>query len=180
VLVSKFSLSAPRITSTGALTASNKGHIPGDEPEVLEVGATACDGPRGDKPDLVERIVLNDIGPEINLPEPKETAEAINLLEQQFSFVNSTYSASLSTVISVAVGSIPSKIHAVETPVPVPSSRSWPPGLRCRYGAQKAACSGLGFIAKARARESRSIARRTLGVLQITESSRVEWVDIAE
>ena len=36
------------------------------------------------KPDLVERIVLNDIGPEINLPEPDEAAEALNLLEQQF------------------------------------------------------------------------------------------------
>lgn len=36
------------------------------------------------KPDLVERVVLNDIGPEINLPEPDEAAEALNLLEQQF------------------------------------------------------------------------------------------------
>jgi pimeloyl-ACP methyl ester carboxylesterase len=39
------------------------------------------------KSDLVERIVLNDIGPEINLPEPKEAAEALNLLEQHFSNV---------------------------------------------------------------------------------------------
>ena len=39
------------------------------------------------KSDLVERIVLNDIGPEINLPEPKEAADALNLLEQHFSNV---------------------------------------------------------------------------------------------
>lgn len=39
------------------------------------------------KSDLVERIVLNDIGPEINLPEPKEAADALNLLEEQFSNV---------------------------------------------------------------------------------------------
>ena len=36
------------------------------------------------KPDLVVRVVLNDIGPEINLPEPDKAAEALNLLEQQF------------------------------------------------------------------------------------------------
>lgn len=39
------------------------------------------------KPDLVARVVLNDIGPEINLPEPDKAAEALNLLEQQFSDV---------------------------------------------------------------------------------------------
>jgi esterase len=39
------------------------------------------------KPDLIERVVLNDIGAEINLPEPKEAAEALNLLEQNFSSV---------------------------------------------------------------------------------------------
>ena len=36
------------------------------------------------KPDLVERVVLNDIGPEINLPKPDKAAEALNLLGQQF------------------------------------------------------------------------------------------------
>lgn len=39
------------------------------------------------KSDLVERIVLNDIGPEINLPTKKKAAEALNLLEQHFSNV---------------------------------------------------------------------------------------------
>jgi pimeloyl-ACP methyl ester carboxylesterase len=37
------------------------------------------------KPDLVERVVLNDIGPEINLPEPDKAAEALDLLNQHFS-----------------------------------------------------------------------------------------------
>ena len=37
------------------------------------------------KPDLVDRLVLNDIGPEINLPAPDEAAESLNLLEQRFS-----------------------------------------------------------------------------------------------
>jgi pimeloyl-ACP methyl ester carboxylesterase len=39
------------------------------------------------KPELVEKVVLNDIGPEINLPEPDKAAESLNLLEQQFSSV---------------------------------------------------------------------------------------------
>jgi esterase len=39
------------------------------------------------KPDLVVRVVLNDIGPQINLPEPDEATKALNLLEQQFSNV---------------------------------------------------------------------------------------------
>ena len=34
---------------------------------------------------LVERLVLNDVGREINLPEPDEAAKSLNLLEQQFS-----------------------------------------------------------------------------------------------
>src|SRR5260370_14739927 len=35
------------------------------------------------KPDLVERVVLNDIGPETNPPEPDEPADALNLLQRQ-------------------------------------------------------------------------------------------------
>lgn len=40
------------------------------------------------KPELVERVVLNDIGPEINLQEPTKAAEALNLLEEQFANVD--------------------------------------------------------------------------------------------